>query len=87
VAEDARLMGTTLWFDEPDTADKKLKKIISAGQFTTCANLLEYVLSLERKGLVFDPVVNTNLGVIKQLLITDWLRFKNDPYFIYQENL
>ena len=84
VAEDARLMGTTLWFDQLDSADEKLKKIISAGQFTTCANLLEYIISIERKKLVFEPQVQISLEKVKHMLIKDWLDFKENPHFVYE---
>jgi len=85
VAEEARLMSTTLWFDETDTQQKKLKKIIATGQFTTCVNLIEYLISLERKGLVFEQSVQQQLDAIKKELINDWEHFKHDPYFLYNE--
>src|SRR5205085_9470196 len=48
VAEDARTMGTTLWYDHTDAAEKRMRKVVACGQFTTCAKLLEYVLDLEQ---------------------------------------
>jgi hypothetical protein len=83
VAEDARTMGTTLWFDEKDERDQRLKKIIAAGQFTTCCNLLEYLISIERKGIHFNEAVTSKLKQIKAKLTTDLGLFKTDPFFMY----
>jgi hypothetical protein len=86
VAEVARTMGTTLWFDEDDKTNEKkqkLKKIIATGQFTTCCNLLEYFISLERKGVQFDETVNSQIAGIKKQLISDFNHFKEDPFFLY----
>ncbi|HSC38392.1 MAG TPA: hypothetical protein VLD19_10985 [Chitinophagaceae bacterium] len=41
LAKQARMMGTTLWFDSGDTTHMK-EAIIATGQFTTCYNLLKY---------------------------------------------
>jgi hypothetical protein len=83
IAEDARTMGTTLWFDKKDEDNQQLKKIISAGQFTTCSNLLEYLVSMERKGILFDPIVNKQVSQIKEKLVNDLDTFKKDPFFLY----
>jgi predicted acylesterase/phospholipase RssA len=83
VAEEARTMGTTLWFDEKN--EGKLKQIIATGQFTTCCNLLEYVISLERKGIAFDTDTNKQLANLKAALTIDFLAFKKDPYFLYDK--
>jgi hypothetical protein len=81
VAEVARTMGTTLWFDKTD--EDKLRQIVAAGQFTTCNNLLEYLISIERKGLVFEDKVNQQLSALKAKLTADFLHFKEDPFFLY----
>ncbi len=81
VAEVARTMGTTLWFDKTD--EDKLRQIIAAGQFTTCYNLLEYLISIERKGLVFEDKVTKQLTALKAKLTADFLHFKEDPFFLY----
>ncbi len=83
VAEVARTMGTTLWFDENDDQTQRLKKIISTGQFTTCCNLLEYLISMERKGIQFDPEITEQLNKIKTDLVNDLSKFKEDPFFLY----
>lgn len=82
IAEDARTMPTTLWFSS-DVKDEEMKKIITTGQFTTCCNLLQYVISLQRSKLVFDDATKDKLRNLKQLLTNDFLKFKEDPYFLY----
>jgi hypothetical protein len=80
VAESARLMGTTLWFDQSN--ESKLRDIIVCGQFTICANLLEYAMSLENvKGL--SAADQKNIADIKAQLILAWEAFKVDPYNSY----
>jgi predicted acylesterase/phospholipase RssA len=85
VAEVARLMGTTLWFDEQSVKEEKLKKIIATGQFTTCVNLLEYIISLERKQVTFDRAATALLKNLKAQLTADLQRFKAQPFFLYED--
>lgn len=85
IAEDARTMGTTLWFSKTDIEKQKLKRIIAAGQFTTCCNLLEYVISLERKGVHFDESVSKELNEIKLNLTKDFNRFKKEPFYLFDK--
>ena len=84
VAEEARLAATTLWFDDQDVANELLKKIIASGQFTTCTNLLEYIISLERKKVKFDLPAQKRLNEIRLQLETDLHHFKNEPFFMYK---
>lgn len=83
LAESARLMGTTLWFDKPDTDAGRLRVITATGQFTTCVNLLEYVISLERKNLPLKKPEKDKLALIKAQLEKDFKRFKTEPCFMY----
>jgi Patatin-like phospholipase len=84
-AEDARTMGTTLWFDAADTKAGKLEKIVCCGQFTTCGQLLKYLISLERKQLVFDDAANAILAQVRAQVEADWKKFKVNPHFMYRE--
>lgn len=75
-------MGTTLWFDRNN--HDKLKLVISCGQFSTCVNLLQYILLLENdRSMQFSEPVKKMLGVIKARLTEDWKRFNEDPCFLY----
>jgi hypothetical protein len=87
VAEDARNMGTTLWFDDNDQKEKRLRQIVACGQFTTCVNLLEYILSLVRSheaGLLdISPDKLDLLTQLQKTISKDWIRFKTDPFFLF----
>lgn len=79
LAEKARLTGTTLWFDCQDQAEGRLKTIVATGQFTVCMNLLEYVISIERKGLIFSAAETSRLQAVRAQLERDLARFKDQP--------
>jgi predicted acylesterase/phospholipase RssA len=85
LAESARLMGTALWFDKQDTADQRLKTIVATGQFTTCVNLLEYVISVQQKKVPLNKPQSDLLQQIRIQLERDFERFKNEPYFLYDQ--
>jgi Predicted esterase of the alpha-beta hydrolase superfamily len=84
MAEQARLMGTTLWFDRKHSGEDQLANIIKTGQFTTCMNLLEYVISLERKKVALNEEYRKGLKQLKEQLVADINRFKNDPGFLFR---
>lgn len=91
LADDARNMGTTLWFGSGDTAKNKLQKIIQCGQITTCVNLLEYTLTLIR--MVENNAIHLpaeSIAILEQVkteLIKDWEGFKANPDFLFTEEL
>lgn len=96
IAEDARTMGTTLWYDSKDAGNDRMKKVIACGQFTACAKLLEYALVIERlleiadknpsskKTLDFSAHGRVMFKELRLKLEADWKRFKQDPYFVYK---
>ena len=71
-------------FDQEDEKEEKLKKIITTGQFTTCCNLLEYLTSLERKGLTFNDKTTKQLADLKDKLSIDFNHFKWKPFYLYE---
>lgn len=86
IAQQAADMATTLWFDQHRlTGDKQLARIIACGQFTTCYNLLDYVLKLEQSGLSFDTEYSERLAQIKTSLQNDWADFNKDPFWLYNQ--
>jgi predicted acylesterase/phospholipase RssA len=97
VAEGARTMGTTLWFDKKDADEDRLKTVVACGQFTTCLKLLEYILLTEKKmqtetglpesqrTIIFDVANLALFNRIKEQVTADWTRFKGDPFFLYNE--
>lgn len=96
IAEDARTMGTTLWYDSKDAGNKRMANVIACGQFTTCTKMLEYALLTERllkaeellpaaqRTLDFSDHARKMFGQLRQKLEADWRRFKEYPYFVYK---
>lgn len=95
IAERARTMGTTLWFDEADTEGKRMRDVVVSGQFTTCVQLLEYVLVIEQtllkqqndpafeKQIDLDDAELNIVATMKAQLLTDWEKFKAEPLFLW----
>jgi predicted acylesterase/phospholipase RssA len=75
VAQQAREMDTTLWFDE-NNMDKR-DKIIATGQFTMCFNLLVYLFEIEE----VKPL-SESLKKLKQDLMNDWNHFNENPMWM-----
>lgn len=86
VAEKARLMPTTLWFDQYQTLANTKAAIIATGQFTTCFNLIKHIERLEKR-LTEDEsgiqLLDAEIIALKTALQADWARFIADPYFLY----
>lgn len=73
---------TSLWWDEKDIANDRMNTLIACGQFTTCYNLMDYILKLKDNSLYSDEMDN-----MYELLKEDWKEFNNDPLFmVYPEN-
>lgn len=68
--------GTTLWFDENDRKVDRLKNLVACGQFTTCYNLLDYVLKLP------DEYQTPEMATLTKALQEDWEAFNNDPFWM-----
>ena len=88
IAEKARMMATTLWFDKYQLKDNSKAAIVATGQFTTCYNLLKYLYAKELRvslqtvpGEVWE-MADTNL---KGNLEADWRKFNNDPFWLYNQ--
>ena len=83
IAENARLMGTTLWFEDNDQGKQLMKDVVATGQFTTCMNLVEYVISLQRKNVQLNPQASQKVNNLMAQLLKDLDEFKKDPYCMY----
>lgn len=93
-AEQARLVATTLWFDENSVANADQKAIIATGQFTVCHNLINYFhntarLRAKARNLPvksFEQMVRDNLDAEERAhlkkLRDDWRDFGQDPYWL-----
>jgi hypothetical protein len=77
IAQQAREMGTTLWFDEKDQKADKRDKVIATGQFTMCFNLLVYLFEIEQV-----MVLSGSLLALKEKLIIDWYEFNKNPMWL-----
>ncbi len=91
IANVASKMGTTLWFVEEEVKSQIMDKIIQCGQFTACANLLEYTLTLirqeEASELNFDHQTLNRLKAVKDILESDWNAFRENPDFYFKEEM
>ncbi|HWW42311.1 patatin-like phospholipase family protein [Pedobacter sp.] len=80
VAEKARTMDTTLWFDDNHTKDNRKAAIIATAQFTLCYNLINHFSQPEKAMALTQEEQD-----LKRLLLQDWHLFHKDPYFMYNE--
>ena len=81
-AERARRMGTTLWFEENDEQRDMLKDIVITGQFTICANLLEYCFSLKAQR-VLNTAADARVDQVIGQLMSDFDEFKDGADFLW----
>ncbi len=79
IAQQARDMGTTLWFDENDQKLGKRDKIIATGQFTMCFNLLVYLFEIEE---CIPLVLSPSLKELQKELLNDWTKFNQNPNWL-----
>jgi predicted acylesterase/phospholipase RssA len=77
IAEQARLMPTTLWFDQFQKEAGCLKAIVGAGQFTTCYNLLKYYTK--------KTDLTASEQRLKEILTADWKKFNAQPFYLYDQ--
>ncbi|NML23484.1 patatin-like phospholipase family protein [Pseudoflavitalea sp. G-6-1-2] len=78
LVDEARTMGTTLWFDE--SSKDKRDKVIASGQLTACYNLIKHIMRLETLHHRYKH--DADLQKLKQELLHDWHRFQQDPCFM-----
>jgi hypothetical protein len=84
---------TTLWFTDEELAgeDNMLDTLIACGQFTTCFNLLEYIERTIKNEYYqsdykkYDEATQTAIDQLQASLMTDWIKFKEDPYWMVNE--
>lgn len=74
ILEQARTMGTTLWFDSVHQREEMRESIIATGQFTTCYNLLRYIQKIEKQ-----MTLSIELKTLKIELLNNWIEFKKKP--------
>ncbi|MCT4603582.1 MAG: patatin-like phospholipase family protein [Marinifilum sp.] len=79
VAKIASEAPTTLWWSEEDKKVDRMNSLIACGQFTTCYNLMKYILELQGNGVEAE-----GMDEMYKELKKDWLEFNKDPLFAVQ---
>lgn len=80
VAEKARNMDTTLWFDQNHISNNLKAAILATAQFTLCYNLINHLSQPEKEAELTEAEQK-----LKTLLLKDWHSFHQDPYFLYNK--
>lgn len=98
VAEKARLVATTLWFDEHSRGNDEKAAVVATGQFTLCYNLIKHLIKVRERALlvpsVTEPVQNDSskqvfdqdTTLLLEMLLKDWERFNEDPFWLYKQS-
>lgn len=81
ITDEAYSQPTTLWFTDKQKKDNVLDKLVACGQYTTCWNLLLYILKMENRKEEDHGRTHSLLHIKKQLM-DDWRKFNNDPLFM-----
>lgn len=86
----ANAMKTTLWFVDEELIgdDNMLDTLIACGQYTTCFNLLEYIEKILKRPRYkadydqYDEATRNEIDRLYNALLSDWKKFKEDPYWM-----
>tara|TARA_Y100000815_G_scaffold269765_1_gene293079 strand:- start:229 stop:1899 length:1671 start_codon:yes stop_codon:yes gene_type:complete len=75
---------TTLWWDKTDIQKNRMDTLIACGQFTTCYELMDYILSLkaEESSGITDF---TELDKLYKTLEKDWKAFNKNPLWLTEQ--
>ncbi|MBA3665039.1 MAG: patatin-like phospholipase family protein [Bacteroidetes bacterium] len=90
VSEKSLKMGTTLWFTPEELENNMPNAIIACGQFTICFNLLKYYEKFlyhpkyKKDFEKYSPETQQELAQLYQSLMTDWKKFKVNPYWMVE---
>lgn len=79
-------MGTTLWFTDKDKSNGMPTAIIATGQYNVCWNLIEYIQRLENDMSNTDETHELIIKC-KTQLIEDWMKFKENPMWLFNEKM
>lgn len=91
IAEYAMNMPTTLWFSKDGQHRKMQAAITACGQFTTCYNLLDYIIKLQCDyggGSVFSKLTNSEQQLVKRtetFLAEHFEHFRANPFWLYNQ--
>ncbi len=79
VAKIASDASTSLWWGEADKQMDRMNSLIACGQFTTCYNLMKYILELKNNKIEFE-----GMDELYDSLKKDWNTFNEDPLFLVE---
>ena len=92
VSQCAFEMGTTLWFGQQSQHSHDQAALIATGQFTTCYNLLLYILRMKKavpgSRSYFDTLSESwkeKVNGLEEVLSTHYSAFKTDPFWLYNQ--
>lgn len=75
---------TTLWWDKTDIAKNRMDTLIACGQFTSCYQLMDYILRLKKE--IKDPKFDwSSFDALYKQLSEHWKEFNKDPLFMVEE--
>ncbi|MFK8162107.1 MAG: patatin-like phospholipase family protein [Lewinella sp.] len=89
----ANSMPTTLWFSQEEKDEHMLDNLIAAGQCTLCFNLRKYIDELKTKEYegkniwaATPPAQQANIEQLRRVLEDYWKHFREDPYWLLNED-
>lgn len=92
VAEYAKNMATTLWFSKDGKKRKMQAAITACGQFTTCYNLLDYIVKMkcpyDGKKSIFEQLEQGEKDIVNKIeavLVEHFELFCIDPFWLYNK--
>lgn len=85
-SDKAANMGTTLWFTEKEKVEGVPEALFTAGQYTICMNLLEYMEKIVKDGRNTNVNHRQLLSCMNQLK-SDWESFQSNPHFMLSKVL
>ena len=74
--------GTNLWFDKEAKANNTLDQLIACGEFTTCYNLIAYLVRYHEDQINGKDAA---LTAIFNLLLSYWEKFQEEPMWLVNE--
>ncbi|MCW5519425.1 patatin-like phospholipase family protein [Aureitalea sp. L0-47] len=77
---------TTLWWDETDIRKNRMETLIACGQFTSCYELMDYIIELKRD-LELDEGELKLLDDMYEELNKDWKAFNENPFYMTEAYL
>ncbi|MCF2502714.1 patatin-like phospholipase family protein [Dyadobacter sp. CY107] len=95
VAEKARLVATTLWFDEHSRGNNEKASVVATGQFTLCFNLIKHLIRIKELDaqsvtgaampIITLPIFDEEKAALLDALLTDWALFNKYPFWLYSQ--